>query len=129
VPPLLGVGKAYAHMPRTLIVDDSEQFLASAKRLLGVGGLTIVGTAHSGSDAVLLARELQPEVVLLDIDLGGESGLDVANDLAALVPAPTIVLISTHTEAEVSEMVATSPAAGFIPKSRLDAAAVRALLP
>lgn len=116
-------------MPRTLIVDDSKQFLASAERLLGVGGVTIVGTARSSSEAVRLAKELQPELVLLDIDLGSESGLDVAHDLAALVPAPTIVLISTHTEAEVGEMVATSPAVGFIPKSRLDAAAVRALLP
>jgi DNA-binding NarL/FixJ family response regulator len=53
----------------------------------------------------------------------------VAHQLAALVPAPIVVLISTHTEAEVEEMVAASPAAGFIPKSQLDAAAVRALLP
>jgi DNA-binding NarL/FixJ family response regulator len=116
-------------VPTTLIVDDNEQFLASAVRLLGAGGVTIVGTARSGSEAVQLARELQPEVVLLDIDLGHESGLDVAQDLAALVPAPTIVLISTHTEAEVGEMVATSPAAGFVPKSQLDAAAVRSFLP
>jgi DNA-binding NarL/FixJ family response regulator len=121
--------QGYADVPRTLIVDDSEQFLASAERLLGVGGVTIVGTARSSSEAVRLAKELQPELVLLDIDLGSESGLDVAHDLAALVPAPMIVLISTHTEAEVGEMVATSPAVGFIPKSRLDAAAVRALLP
>jgi DNA-binding NarL/FixJ family response regulator len=116
-------------VPRTLIVDDSEQFLASAKRLLSVGGVTIVGTAQSGKEAVRLANELRPDIVLVDIDLGGEDGVDVAHHLAALVPAPIIVLISTHTEAEVGEMVAASPAAGFIPKSQLDAAAVRALLP
>lgn len=116
-------------MPRTLIVDDSKQFLASAERSLGVGGVSVVGTARSGCEAVRLAKALRPDVVLLDIDLGGESGLEVADELAALVPAPTIVLISTHTEAEVGEMVAASPAAGFIPKSRLDAAAVQALLP
>ena len=116
-------------MPRTLIVDDSEQFLASAERLLGVGGVSIVGTARSGMEAVRLAEELRPDLVLVDIDLGGESGLDLARSLAALVPAPIVVLISTHTEAEVGEMVAASSAAGFIPKSRLDAAAVRAFLP
>lgn len=116
-------------MPRTLIVDDNEQFLASAERLLGVGGVTIVGTARSRNEAVRLAEELRPDLVLVDIDLGGESGLDLAHDLATLVPAPIVVLISTHTEAEVGEMVAASPAAGFISKSRLDAAAVRAFLP
>lgn len=115
-------------MPRALIVDDSEQFLASAERLLGVGGVSVVATARSGNEAVRLAEELSPDVALVDIDLGGESGIDVARDLAALVPAPIVVLISTHTEAEVDEMVAASPAVGFIPKSRLDAAAVRALL-
>jgi DNA-binding NarL/FixJ family response regulator len=116
-------------VPRTLIVDDSEQFLASAERLLGVGGVDIVGTARSRSEAMRLASELHPDVVLVDIDLGGESGLDVAHDLAALVPSPVVVLISTHTQADVEEVVAVSPAVGFIPKSRLDAAAVLALLP
>lgn len=128
VPTRLGGGNLPG-VPRTLIVDDSEQFLASAERLLGVGGVAIVGTARSRTEAVRLAKELRPEVALVDIDLDGESGLDVARDLARLVPAPIIVLISTHTEAEVSEMVSASPAAGFIPKSRLDAAAVRSLLP
>jgi DNA-binding NarL/FixJ family response regulator len=121
--------QGYADVPRTLIVDDSEQFLVSAERLLGVGGMRIVGTTRSGAEALRLAEELRPDLVLVDIDLGGESGLDVAGALAALEPAPTVVLISTHTEAEVAEMVAASPAAGFIPKSRLDAAAVKAFLP
>jgi DNA-binding NarL/FixJ family response regulator len=116
-------------VPRTLIVDDSDHFLASAERLLGLGGLSIVGTARSGGEALRLAEELRPDVVLVDIDLGRESGLDVVRDLAALTPAPRVVLISTHTEAEVEEMVAASPAVGFIPKSRLDAAAVRAFAP
>lgn len=116
-------------MPRTLIVDDSEQFLASAERLLDLGGVRIVGTARSRSEAIRLAEELRPDVALVDIDLGGESGLEVARDLAALEEAPLVILISTHTEAEVGELVATAPAAGFIPKSRLDADAVRAFLP
>jgi DNA-binding NarL/FixJ family response regulator len=122
-------GQGYGDVPRTLIVDDNEQFLASAERLLGVGGLDIVATARSRSEAVQLANELRPDVVLVDIDLGGESGLVLAHDLAAVVPAPTVLLISTHTEAEVREMVETSPAVGFIPKSQLDAAAVLALIP
>lgn len=120
--------RSYADVPRTLIVDDSAQFLASARRLLGVGGIDIVGTTGSGGEAVRLAKELRPDLILVDIDLGTESGLDVARALADLAPAPIVVLISTHTEMEVEEMVAASPAAGFIPKSRLDAAAVRTFL-
>ena len=115
-------------MPRTLIVDDSEQFLASAERLLEAGGVRIVGTARSGSETIRLAEELAPDLVLVDVDLGAESGLDVARELAELDPAPVVVLISTHSEAEVGELVAAAPAAGFIPKSRLDGAAVRAFL-
>ena len=121
--------QGYADVPRALIVDDSEQFLASAERLLDLGGVRIVGTVRSRSEAILLAEELRPDVALVDIDLGGESGLEVARDLAALAAAPLVILISTHTEAEVGELVATAPAAGFIPKSRLDADAVRAFLP
>jgi DNA-binding NarL/FixJ family response regulator len=112
-----------------LIVDDNEQFLVSASRLLAVGGLNVIQTTTSGTEAIYLTKELDPDVVLVDIDLAGESGLDVARDLAALVPPPIVLLISTHTEAEVDEMVAESPAAGFISKSRLDADAVRAFLP
>jgi DNA-binding NarL/FixJ family response regulator len=115
-------------VPRTLIVDDSAPFLASAGKLLGIGGLTVVGTTQSGSEAVRLAEELRPDVVLVDVDLGGESGLDVARELAALAAPPLVLLISTHTELEVGELAAASPAAGFIPKSRLDAAAVTAFL-
>jgi DNA-binding NarL/FixJ family response regulator len=115
-------------VPRTLIVDDSAPFLASAERLLGVGGLTVVGTAQSGSEAVRLAEDLRPDVALVDVDLGAESGLEVARELAALAAPPVVLLISTHTELEIGELVSASPAAGFIPKSRLDAAAVTAFL-
>ena len=121
-------GQGYGDVPRTLIVDDSAPFLASAERLLGLGGLTVVGTTQSGSEAVRLTKELLPDVVLVDVDLGGESGLDVARELAALATPPVVLLISTHTELEVGELVQASPAAGFIAKSRLDAAAVTAFL-
>ena len=75
--------------------------------MLGVGGVAIVGATRSGSEAIRLAKELQLDVVLADIDLGGESGLDLARALAALAPAPIVVLISTQTEAEVAERLDT----------------------
>jgi DNA-binding NarL/FixJ family response regulator len=113
---------------RALIVDDNEQFLASATRLLEAGGVTVLGVANAAADAIRLSKELRPEIVLVDIDLGGESGFDVAEALAAVESAPVVVLISTHAEEEMRELVATSPAAGFLAKSELDAASVTAFL-
>jgi DNA-binding NarL/FixJ family response regulator len=56
---------------RYLIVDDSAGFLSSARRLLERQGITVAGVASNGADAVLRVEELQPDVVLVDIDLGG----------------------------------------------------------
>jgi two-component system nitrate/nitrite response regulator NarL len=122
------VREASTTVPRALIVDDNEQFLASARRLLDAGGVTVVAVTTGGKEAVRLSRELQPEIALVDVELGGASGFDVAASLAALEPGPVVVLISTHDQDELSEALASSPAAGFIPKSRLDAAAVTAFL-
>jgi two-component system nitrate/nitrite response regulator NarL len=116
-------------VPRALIVDDNEQFLASARKVLAIGGIEVAGTATSGKEAVRLASELRPDVALVDIDLGGENGFDVAVSLAALDVAPVVVLISTHAAEEVEELVASSVAAGFVPKARLDADAIRGFLP
>ena len=114
-------------MVRALIVDDNEQFLAAARRLLEVGNIGVTGVA-TGAAAIRLAREQRPAIALVDVDLGDESGFDVAESLAALDDAPVVVLISTHAEHELSELVASSSAAGFLPKSQLDASALRAFL-
>ena len=123
-----GVGDAWSIVARALIVDDNEQFLVSARRLLEAGGVVVVGVATAGEEAIQLARDLRPEVALVDVDLGGESGFDVAESLAALDVAPVVLLVSTHAEHELSELVAASSAAGFLPKSQLDASAVTAFL-
>lgn len=123
-----GVGDAWSIVARALIVDDNEQFLASARRLLEAGDVAVVGVATAGAEAIRLARDLQPEIALVDVDLRDESGFDVAEALAALEVAPVVVLVSTHAELELGELVAESSAAGFLPKSQLDASAVRAFL-
>ena len=109
---------------RCLIVDDSEEFLASAERLLAVQGLDVVGLAASGADALRLAVQLRPEVALVDVHLGDEDGLEVAQRLATEAPATRVVLISTHPEADLAELVAGTPAAGFLAKTALSASAI-----
>jgi DNA-binding NarL/FixJ family response regulator len=105
-------------------VDDNREFLASATRLLKGQGVDVIGVAASGAAVARLAEELQPDVVLVDVELGGESGFAVA---AALVPT-RVILISTYAEDELVELVAASAAIGFIPKSDLSANAIESLL-
>ncbi|MDX6260538.1 MAG: hypothetical protein QOH84_2226 [Kribbellaceae bacterium] len=115
---------------RCLIVDDSPHFLAAAQGLLEREGMLVVGVATNGDEAVRRATELGPDVTLVDIDLGGESGFDVVRRLSretGLEPS-TVILVSTHAEEDYAELISASPVAGFLPKTRLSTSAVRDLL-
>jgi CheY-like chemotaxis protein len=115
---------------RCLIVDDSPRFLEAARGLLVREGIVVLAVATNGADAIRRAAELGPDVILVDIDLGGQSGFDVVRGLtseADLAP-PAVILISTHAEEDYAELIAASPAAGFLPKTKLSAGAIRDLL-
>jgi CheY-like chemotaxis protein len=117
-------------MLRCLLVDDSPHFLDAARGLLERQGVTVVGVASNSTDALRRAEELRPDVTLLDIDLGGESGLELARRLHrqdGQVPRP-VILISTHAEQDYAELIAASPAVGFLPKTALSGDAIRELL-
>jgi DNA-binding NarL/FixJ family response regulator len=113
---------------RCLLVDDSEEFLTSASRLLEAQGLEIVGHASSGDEAVRLADVLRPDVALVDVQLGDDDGLEVTQQLIAGGRPIAVVLISTHPQDDVAELIANSPAVGFLPKTALSAAAVAELV-
>ena len=117
-------------MLRCLIVDDSPRFLDAARGLLEREGFNIVGVASTGSDAIQLIRELRPDVTLLDVDLGTESGFEVARRIQRETgPRPSpVILISTHGEQDLADLIAASPAVGFLPKETLSAGAIRDLL-
>ena len=104
---------------RCLIVDDSQYFLDGARLLLEREGVAVVGVATTSAEALLLEEELRPDVVLVDIRLGDESGFDLARRLSS-----TVILVSTHAQNEYSGEIAESPAAGFIPKAQLSAGAI-----
>jgi DNA-binding NarL/FixJ family response regulator len=112
---------------RCLIVDDNQSFLEAARVFLEQEGLTVAGVASSGAEAVRQVETLEPDVVLVDISLGEESGFDLTHRLAE-ERETAIVLISTRAEEEVAELVAASPAVGFLPKSELSASALRRLV-
>jgi DNA-binding NarL/FixJ family response regulator len=113
---------------RCLIVDDNEAFLASATRLLESEGLEIVGAASNGEAGLRLAAEARPDVALVDVELGEEDGFDLSRRLTSGRQPVPVILISTYPEEDLAELIASSPAAGFIAKSKLSAEAVRALL-
>jgi DNA-binding NarL/FixJ family response regulator len=113
---------------RCLIVDDNEAFLASASRLLSAQGLEVVGRASSGAEALRLAQQHRPDVALVDVQLGGEDGLELTRRLAAEAHATRVILVSSHSKDELGELVADSPAVGFLPKPALGADAIAKLL-
>jgi CheY-like chemotaxis protein len=115
---------------RCLIVDDNPEFLQVATRLLTSEGIEVVGVASSSVDAVRSWRELRPDVALVDIKLGEESGFDLVPRLVGTNggPAHPVILISTYAERDFADLIAASPAVGFVSKSRLSGAAIRGLL-
>jgi two-component system nitrate/nitrite response regulator NarL len=110
-----------------VIVDDSAEFLEAARTLLEREGVAVVGVAATASDGLERVGELRPQVVLVDIDLGADSGFEVARRIAKTAPTG-VILMSTHAEDDFAELIAESAAAGFISKSDLSAHAIHGLL-
>ncbi|MDH6247072.1 response regulator transcription factor [Mycobacterium sp. OTB74] len=112
---------------RCLLVDDNAQFLDAARRLLEHGGLDVVGTATTSAEALRSARELRPDVTLVDVHLGEESGFDLAHQLRQ-DSHPAVILTSATPVEEFEESLADSPALGFIVKSALSAGIINELV-
>ena len=106
---------------RCLLIDDSDAFLRAASLLLEREGVTVAGVASNSAGALQQARALRPDVILVDVGLGEESGFDLARLLAqdgdeGRVP---VIMISARPEADYADLIAESPAAGFLAKSEL----------
>jgi DNA-binding NarL/FixJ family response regulator len=109
-----------------LIVDDHEGFRASARELLELDDFAVVGEAADGASALELARELEPELVLLDVALPDTSGFEIAERLAG-VPSK-VILTSSRERRDFGRRVRRSGALGFVSKERLSGAALRAVM-
>ena len=112
--------------PRCLIVDDNESFLEISAVSLDGDDVDVVGTATTSAEALRQVAEQRPDVVLVDLNLGEESGFELARMLVERFPqlASGVVLISTRAERDLGGLIRASPAAGFIPKTQLSARAV-----
>ena len=98
--------------------------------LLEAQGIEVVGGAGSPVEALAQIAELRPDVALIDIDLGRESGLALAQRLHddAVGAVPKVILISTHDESEFTDLIEATPAVGFLSKTELSAATIRRTL-
>lgn len=115
-------------VPTLVIVDDSQEFLASARAMLGEEGFDVVGCVSDPSLVVDLVRRLRPAVVLLDIQLPLVNGFELAGRLAELQPRPVVVLISSRDAASYGSELTHAPVQGFIPKWELSGDTLAALV-
>jgi DNA-binding NarL/FixJ family response regulator len=113
-----------------IIVDDYQPFTKLARAKLERQGMVVVGTAANGTEALRRARDLSPDVALVDIALGTESGFNVAQLICPYVGS--VILMSSHDHDEdddYAELIARSPAVGFLSKAVLSAEAISRLVP
>ena len=116
-------------MPTTvLIVDDHQSFRRAVRLVLEYEGYEVVGEAADGEEALRVAGETSPNVVLLDVNMPGMDGFEVATRLSSDPSAPAVILTSSRDGADFGPLVARGGALGFIPKHELSGAAMTGLL-
>jgi DNA-binding NarL/FixJ family response regulator len=103
---------------RVLIVDDQEPFRAAARLVVdATEGFEIVGEAETGEDAIGRARELCPDLVLMDVNLPGMNGLEATRAILAEAPGTAVIVLSTYEEDEYGPRAAEGGATAYIPKA------------
>lgn len=123
-----GCQASHMNLLRCVVVDDDLPFIQAAQVLLAADGVMVAGKASSVAEAVRQVAALRPDVVLVDIRLGSESGFDAVRQLSAGGLAAPAIMISTHSEGDYADLLADSPALGFLAKARLSGAAIREIL-
>jgi len=111
---------------RVLVVDDQPPFRAVARTVVGLtGGFEVVGEAESGEEAVELAASLAPDLVLMDINLGGINGIEATRQIVAGAPSTVVILTSTYAEADLPAGADTCGAARYVHKEDIGPAVLR----
>ena len=104
---------------RVLIVDDQEPFRLAARMVVeATDGFDVVGEAETGEASVDMARDLSPDLVLMDVNLPGINGLDATRQILSDGSGSVVVLLlSTYEEEEYAPRAAECGAAAYIPKA------------
>ncbi len=111
-----------------LIVDDQAPFRAAARAVIArVAGFTLIAEAESGEEAVALHGDLRPDLVLMDINMGGIDGIEATRRITAVDPATMVVLVSTYRLDELPAGARTSGAKAYVNKDELSPRVLRRL--
>jgi CheY-like chemotaxis protein len=115
---------------RCLIVDDSADFRDAASSMLRRAGIDVVGLASNSAEALRCYEDLHPDVALVDVNLGAEDGFELTDKLhqVSTPDSLAVILVSTYDESDFVEMIAESPAVGFLQKISLSPDAIRDLV-
>jgi DNA-binding NarL/FixJ family response regulator len=115
---------------RCLIVDDNRGFLEVARVLLEAEGVRVAGVARSAADGMARAQELKPDVILIDVDLGDGSGVELARRMARELDGADgqVILMSAYGDDDVTDLIDDAVAIGFLPKNALSKRAIERVL-
>lgn len=109
-----------------LVVDDQEPFRRAARVVLGhTDGFELVGEAQSGEEAVMMADALQPDLVLMDINMAGINGVEATRRIVEANPGITVVLVSTYAVGDLPADAASSGAKAYVNKEELTPTVLR----
>ena len=105
---------------RAIVVDDYPPFLTALTSLLGgKNGIEVGRQAHNGEDALKLAAEVKPDLVLVDFTMPGMNGIEVARKLKSAPGAPKVIVMSFHAEPEYRDMALQAGADAFLVKTEI----------
>jgi len=124
------LGDAEAMDVRCLIVDDNNQFLRLAREVLEQEGIVVAGIASDGAEALRQIERLSPDVTLIDVDLGEESGFELVEEIArsGLAEHTTTILVSAYVEDDFADLIMPEASVAFLPKHDLSGGAIREIL-
>ncbi len=113
---------------RVVLVDDSPKFLAAARRHLALQPWArVVATASSAAEALRLVKELDPQLVLMDVVMPEKNGIEAARAIKRLPDAPRVVMLTLHDNAEYRYHAREAGADGYMVKSEIETALPRLL--
>lgn len=114
---------------RVLIADDDPLFLEALEAILGIEAqIEVAGRANDGDEAIRLAHELEPDVVLMDLSMPVVDGFEASRRIRAKTPATAVIVLTGSSNAEDVEKAYDAGAAGYVTKDRIAKDLVRAVL-
>ena len=116
------------HLIRVLIVDDNEIVRKSLRAMLGrEPDMAIIGTAVNGREAIQLARELSPDIIVMDVSMPELDGIRAAGEISALGIPAQIIILSMHHSSALLQQARKNGVSGYIVKQQANSELIPAI--